>query len=264
MTAVEGAQPHETTQHVGQIGAENAPVGVNLVNDDIAQVFKQLYPLGVVGENAAVQHVRVGNHNVSCLPDGFPGCTWRVPVIGVGFDVHIHFFNQLVQLTDLIGRQCLGGEQIQCPGILILQNGGKHRKIVAHGFAGGGGSDHHHVLPGGGSGNAVCLMGVQLMNPTLLKHGNQPSIQRIGERSVLSSTGRKLFPPHYIFHECFISAQLIRQLVYVHVLCLLCPMILLMITPCRRNVQQRKNRPSITAWTTSGSIRWNCRFGEIT
>ena len=49
MAAVELAQPHQPAQHVGQVGAEHAAVGVDFVDDDVFQVFKQLDPLGVVG-----------------------------------------------------------------------------------------------------------------------------------------------------------------------------------------------------------------------
>ena len=49
MAAVELAQPHQPAQHVGQVGAEHAAVGVDFVDDDVFQVFKQLDPLGMVG-----------------------------------------------------------------------------------------------------------------------------------------------------------------------------------------------------------------------
>ena len=49
MTAVELAQTHQAAQHIGQVGAEHAAVGVDFVDDNIFQVFKQFDPFGVVG-----------------------------------------------------------------------------------------------------------------------------------------------------------------------------------------------------------------------
>ena len=76
---VKGAQAHQAAQHVGQIAAEDAPVAMDFVDDDVAQVLKQLHPLGVVGQDAGVEHVRVGDHHVPGLADGLAGGALGVP-----------------------------------------------------------------------------------------------------------------------------------------------------------------------------------------
>ena len=126
MTAVELAQAHQPAEHIGQVAAEDAAVGVDFVNHDIPQVLKQLDPLGVMGQDAGMQHIRVGHHDVACLPHGAAGCGGRIPVVCIGFDINTHALDHVIQLADLVGGQGLCRKQIECPGVLILQDGGKH------------------------------------------------------------------------------------------------------------------------------------------
>ena len=51
-------------QHVGEVAAEDAAIGVQLVDDDEAQVLEQLRPLRVVRQDPRVQHVGVAEHDV--------------------------------------------------------------------------------------------------------------------------------------------------------------------------------------------------------
>ncbi len=54
----------QAPDHVGHMAAEQAAVGVQLVDDDELQVLEQLEPLGVVGEDRGVEHVRVRDHDL--------------------------------------------------------------------------------------------------------------------------------------------------------------------------------------------------------
>jgi len=72
---------------------ENATVHVQLIDDHILQVFKKLDPLGVVREDARVQHIRVCDHDMPC---GAQLCSRRrrgVPVVGEGPDGSAGFLN---------------------------------------------------------------------------------------------------------------------------------------------------------------------------
>ena len=62
--AVEAADAPQAADDVGDVAAEHAAVGVQLVDDDVLQVLEQLEPLGVVREDRGVQHVGVGDHHV--------------------------------------------------------------------------------------------------------------------------------------------------------------------------------------------------------
>ena len=216
MAAVELAQAHQPSQDVGQVGAEHAAIGVNLVNDDVAQVLEQLDPLGVMGQDAGVEHVRVGHHDVPCLPHRPPGRAGGVPVVGVGLDIHTHLLDELVQLAHLVGGEGLGGEQVQRPGVLVAQDGGEHRQVVAHGLARSRGCDHHHVLPPEDRLHRGGLVAVQLMHAPLLQHGPQPFVQPRREGRVLRGPRRQHLPAHHILHEHGILPELLRQLINVH------------------------------------------------
>ena len=65
--AVVAADAAQAPDHVGDVAAEEAAVGVQLVDDHELQVLEQLEPLGVVGEDRGVEHVRVGDDD---LPGG--------------------------------------------------------------------------------------------------------------------------------------------------------------------------------------------------
>jgi regulator of RNase E activity RraA len=57
--------------------AEHAAIGVHLVDDDVAQVLEQRGPLGVVRQDALVEHVGVGHHHVAAGADGLPRIAGR-------------------------------------------------------------------------------------------------------------------------------------------------------------------------------------------
>ena len=60
------ADPPQPAQHRGHVRAEDAPVAVALVDDDVPQVAQEAGPPGVAGQDRAVQHVGVGQHVDAC------------------------------------------------------------------------------------------------------------------------------------------------------------------------------------------------------
>ena len=146
--AVEGGHPLEAAHQVGQVGAEHPPVGVDLVQHDVAQALEELDPLGVVGQHPRVQHVRVGDHHPPLLARRDADRLGGVAVVGVDAQRQLAAQQHLVQLGLLVLGQGLGGEQVHRPGPGLLQQGLQHRQVVGEGLAGGGGGDQHHVPPG--------------------------------------------------------------------------------------------------------------------
>ena len=69
LRAVDARQAAETPQHVGDVRAEDAPVDVRLVDDDVAEVREHVAPALVVRQQADVDHVRVGEDRVRPLAD---------------------------------------------------------------------------------------------------------------------------------------------------------------------------------------------------
>ena len=71
------------------MAAVDAAIIMQLVDDDVAQVLEALRPLGVMRQDAAVQHVGIGQHDVGALADRLAGILRRVAVVGERPDVGI-------------------------------------------------------------------------------------------------------------------------------------------------------------------------------
>ena len=69
MRAVVRADPQQPAQDIGYVAAEEAAVGVQFVDHDDLQLFEQLEPLGVVGQDRGVEHVRIRDDNLTSGPD---------------------------------------------------------------------------------------------------------------------------------------------------------------------------------------------------
>ena len=212
MASVEFAQAQQTAQDVGQVAAENAPVGMDFVDNDILQVFKELDPFRMMRQDAGMQHVRIGHDDVPGLAHGAPRRSRGIPVIRIGFDIDAHFLDHFIQLADLIGGEGFCREKVKRPGVLIPQDRGEHREIVAHGFSGSGGCDDSHILPPGCGFQAGCLVDVQFMDAAVFQRGLQPSVHPGGEQRCTRGTRGKHLPPGHVFHEQIIAAELLRQL----------------------------------------------------
>ena len=114
--AVVGAQPEEPAQDVGDVAAEDAPVGVELVDDDHLELLEQLEPLRVVGQDRRVEHVRVGHHDLAGGPDRGPDRRRRVAVVGRrGRRPSPESSGQGAELGDLVLAEGLGREQEEGP-----------------------------------------------------------------------------------------------------------------------------------------------------
>ena len=85
--AVEAADAAQAADDVGDVAAEDAAVLVQLVDDDVAQVLEELHPLGVVRQDAGVQHVRVRDDDVPGLAHLAARVAGRVAVVGERLDV---------------------------------------------------------------------------------------------------------------------------------------------------------------------------------
>ena len=51
------------------MGAEDSPVGMKLIDDEVSQVLKELDPFGMVGKNPRMEHIRIGDHDVPLSPN---------------------------------------------------------------------------------------------------------------------------------------------------------------------------------------------------
>ena len=68
--AIEATHPPQSPQHVRHVPAKDTPVGVKLIKHDVAQVAKEPRPAGMVGQDASVEHVGVGDQQTGLAADG--------------------------------------------------------------------------------------------------------------------------------------------------------------------------------------------------
>ena len=175
--AIKRADALQTAQQIGQVGTKNPPVGMDFINDDEFEIFKELHPMRMVGQNALVQHIGIGHHHMPGQAHGGARRRGRVSIVGIGLHVHAHFLNQRIQLRHLVAGERLGGEEIERAGGFILENGVEHGQVVAHGFARSRGRYHHDVPPSHGAFDGVPLVGVQPRDAALAQRGADAWIQ---------------------------------------------------------------------------------------
>ena len=184
--AVVLAHAPETPQHVGEVAAEHAAIGVQLVDHHVAQVLEQLGPARVVRQDARVDHVGVAQHHVRAAADRAARVLRRVAVVGEDADLGLVGAREparhLVQLGQLVLGQRLGREEIQRAAGRVPQNGAQDRRVVAERLAGCRGRRHHHVAPRCGVGNHFGLMAVQLLDTACGQHLPHAHIHTVGKR----------------------------------------------------------------------------------
>ena len=113
------------------MAAVYAAIVVQLVDDHIAQILEQLGPARVVRQNAGVQHVRIGEHDVGALADGLAGVLGRIAIVGECPDLGPHFVDGALQFVELVFGQRLGREQIHGAGAGIVQQQIQDGQVVA-------------------------------------------------------------------------------------------------------------------------------------
>ncbi|MEI2690010.1 MAG: hypothetical protein V9H69_09945 [Anaerolineae bacterium] len=82
--AVEAAEALQPAQHIGHMAAEHPAVDMQLVQHHVAQPSQQFGPLGVVRQDAGVQHVRVAEDDTGLPADAGALALRGVAVVGGG------------------------------------------------------------------------------------------------------------------------------------------------------------------------------------
>ena len=180
------ADAPQATQHVRQVTAEDAAVGVQLVDDDIAQVLKQLCPARVVRKDARMQHVGIAEHDMRASTNRAPRVLRGIAVVGEDADVltarRRQRVRQLVQFRQLILRQRLGWKQVQRARRRVAKNRTEHWRVVAECLARGCRRGHDDMAAGERVRDRLSLVGIQLVDAASCQRLTQPSIDRLGKR----------------------------------------------------------------------------------
>ncbi len=186
--AVVGADAQQAAQHVGDVAAEDAPVGVRLVDDDEAQLLEELEPLGVVGQDRRAQHVRVGDHDLAGLAHHGADGRRRVPVVHRGREVHLGQGGQVAELGQLVLAQGLGGEQVERPSGRVVGDRLQDRQVVAERLARCGGRDDGDVLAVVQRIERLALVAVERGDAATLEGPHQAPVEPVGH--VAATGGR--------------------------------------------------------------------------
>ena len=134
------AESTQAPQHVRDVTAEHAAQRVQLVDDDVAQAQQERGPPVVRGEDAHVQHLGVGEHDVGVRADPRALVGGGVAVVGRGDEVG---HQPLAEAAELILRERLGGEHQQRRVAAAGDDRVDDRQLVAERLArrGAGGDD---------------------------------------------------------------------------------------------------------------------------
>ncbi len=162
------------------MAAEDAPVVVHLVDDDVFEAFEEGDPLGVVGHDGGVQHVGVGEDDVAGAAHLAAGVGGGVAVVGEGADVGAKVGDEAVEFVELVLGEGLGGEEVERLRRRVLEDGIEDGDVVAEGLAAGGGGDDDAVAPGTDVLNRLRLVEPGPLDATLRKDVGQAGVDSFG------------------------------------------------------------------------------------
>jgi hypothetical protein len=155
----------QTAQHVTQVAPENSAVGVQLVEDDVTEVFEQARPACVVRQDASVQHVRIGQDDVAFFADGPSRVGRCVAVIRENAKAIVEALVEVVEFSELVLRESFGREEVERAAVGVFERRVQYRQVVTESFAGGRWSDNDHVFPGVDRFGRFGLMRIQAADP---------------------------------------------------------------------------------------------------
>ena len=156
------------------MGAEHPAQGVGLVHDHVGEPAQEGRPALVAGEDAAVEHVRVGQHQVGAAADHRPVGRGGVAVVGGRPDPGER---ERADGAELVAGQGLGGGEVQGGAVAVAEQGVEHRELVAEALAGGGAGGHHDIAAGAGQGDRRRLVGPERGQAP----GGQPRADHLGQ-----------------------------------------------------------------------------------
>ena len=205
---VAGGQAAQAAQDRGHMGAEHPAQGVGLVHDHVGEPAEEGRPALVAGEDAAVEHVRVGQDQVGAAPDHRPVGGRGVAVVGRRPDPGE---GEGADGAELVAGQGLGGGEVQGAAVALAEQGVEHRELVAEALAGGGAGGHDHVAAGAGQGDRRRLMGPERRQAP----GGQPRADHLGQvvRRVRQPRrpGRQALQVHELATVVGVAGEVVHQ-----------------------------------------------------
>ncbi len=213
--AVKRADALEAAQDVGDVAAKNTPIGVDLVQDDVAQPLEEGHPARVVGKDAGMQHVGVADDNPGGLADGGAIALGCIAVVdGKGQraqDRRGQLAGDGVELGELVLGEGLGGEEVEGAGAGLGEEPAEHGQVVAEGFAAGGGGDDDDVLAAQRSLGSKGLVSVEALDAAPAECRHQARVNARWGLGVARGPGRQVSPMGDALGELGIGLELMQD-----------------------------------------------------
>ena len=211
IAAVEAAQPLQTAQHVGHVAAEDAAVDVDFVHDDELQPAEERPPRRVVGQDAGVEHVGVGDEDAAGGAHGRALAARRVAVVGVDGHGQPGGGDERGRLRLLVVGQGLGREEVEGAGVGLLQQPLQHRQGVGQRLAAGCGRADDDVLaaPGGFDGRG--LVAVERRHAPPAQRRGDAWVEPLRQRSRARRPRRNALPGDDVGDEVAVEAEVVED-----------------------------------------------------
>ncbi len=166
VAAVVAADPLQPPHDVRQVRPEHAAVGMHLIHNDVSQVREELRPPRVVRQDGLVQHVRVGEDDLSVVPQLPPLRRRRVAVVRAGQELDpgragVPPALESRQPPQLVLRQGLRRVDEQRCRERIGEHGLDHWDVVAQRLAAGRTGHDDNAAPGADVLDGLHLVDVQ-------------------------------------------------------------------------------------------------------
>ena len=129
----------------GDVRAEDAAVGVALVDGDHLEVGQHVGPLAMLRQDAGVEDVGVGEKGVALPPQLRPVDHRRVAVEGGGEEVRARRVGERAQRRELVVCEGLGREEEERARVRVGAHRRHERQHVGERLAGGGRRAHADV-----------------------------------------------------------------------------------------------------------------------
>ena len=117
---VERRDAEQAPENVGDVRAEDATVGVHLVDDDVAEVLERARPARVMREDPRVEHVRVRHDDAAAFARSAARVGRRVAVEDHGRGRRAARRHQLAQPRFLVARERLRRKEVDGARVRIV------------------------------------------------------------------------------------------------------------------------------------------------
>ena len=102
IAAIESRDAAEPAQNVAQVAAEDSPIGVQFIENDISQIFEEARPARVMRQDSGVQHVGVGQDDVPFFTNRTARVGGSVAVVSENTKAIFQTLSKVVEFGELI------------------------------------------------------------------------------------------------------------------------------------------------------------------